>query len=186
MFENSRALTLAPMVGKESIRVGSKPLHSRRPFWARREGEMTRMRGWRRSTMTWDGAGEQRKRWPPTIRSSHARSFTYSLSSLVSILSPLCVLLIYRAAGKCLRHSPSIVQPISLLFFLLPPPSGRQQPLPIPFAIRLPSFLLSSFPLATVLHPSLPPLYRGSLIPFFIIPNILTNSDHRESLAHIE
>lgn len=83
------------------------------------------------------GTRGQRKRWPPTIRFSPARSFTYSLSSLslslslsfsllfspspslVSILSPLCVLLIYRAAGKCLRHSPSIVQPISLLFFLL-------------------------------------------------------------------
>jgi len=55
----------------------------------------------------------------PVVSFSLARSFTYSLSSLVSILSSLCVLLIYRAAGKCLRHSPSIVQPISLLFFLL-------------------------------------------------------------------
>lgn len=49
---------------------------------------------------------------------SPSRTLPLSLS-LVSILSPLCVLLIYRAAGKCLRHSPSIVQPISLLFFLL-------------------------------------------------------------------
>jgi len=72
-----------------------------------------------RERRMWDRAGGRRKRWPPTIRSSLARSFTYSLSSLVSILSSLCVLLIYRAAGKCLRHSPSIVQPISLLFFLL-------------------------------------------------------------------
>lgn len=105
---------------KESFRVGSESLHSRRPFWARRrandtdEGERERDEGGRGVE-----AGGQRKRWPPTIRSSLARSFTYSLSSLVSILSPLCVLLIYRAAGKCLRHSPSIVQPISLLFFLL-------------------------------------------------------------------
>lgn len=121
----------------------------------------------------WDGAGGQRKRWPPTIRSSLARSFTYSLSSLVSILSPLCVLLIYRAAGKCLRHSPSIVQPISLScssYFST-------------FVSLAATFysLRSSIPLANVLHPSLPPLYRGSLIPFFIVPNILTDSDHKES-----
>lgn len=120
----------------------------------------------------WGGAGGQRKRWPPTIRSSLARSFTYSLSSLVSILSPLCVLLIYRAAGKCLRHSPSIVQPISLLFFLL-------------LHLRVSShhflFPSPSVPLANVLHPSLyRPLYRGSLTPF-IVPNILTDSDHKES-----
>lgn len=60
--------------------------------------------------MGWSRGG-QRKRWPPTIRSSLVRSFTYSLSSLVSILSPLCVLLIYRAAGKCLRHSPRSYNP---------------------------------------------------------------------------
>jgi len=119
----------------------------------------------------WDRAGGQRKRWPPTIHSSLARSFTYSLSSLVSILSPLCVLLIYRAAGKCLRHSPSIVQPISLScssYFST-------------FVSLAATFysLRPSVPLANVLHPSLSSLYRGSLTPFFV-PNILTDSDYKE------
>lgn len=104
---------------KKSIRVESESLHSRGPFWARRRRANDTDGGERRRRWNGTGGGGQRKRWPPTIRSALARSFTYSLSSLVSILSPLCVLLIYRAAGKCLRHSPSIVQPISLLFFLL-------------------------------------------------------------------
>lgn len=83
------------------------------------------------------------------------------------------MLLIYRAAGKCLRHSPSIVQPISLScssYFST-------------FVSLTATFysLRPSIPLANVLHPSLPPLYRGSLTPFFVVPNILTDSDHKES-----
>lgn len=94
---------------KKSTRVGSESLHSRGPFWARRRANNTD--GGEKRRRMWDGTGGQRKRWPSTIRSSLARSFTYSLSSLVSILSPLCVLLIYRAAGKCLRHSPRSYNP---------------------------------------------------------------------------
>lgn len=54
------------------------------------------------------------------------------------------------------------------------PPSGLQPPLPIPFAIRHP-------PCDRFAPFSLIPLPRISLIPFFIVPNILTDSDHRES-----
>lgn len=113
--ENNRALTLRS--GGERYPRRKRVSSFTWTFLGKQKSERHGRRG--KKKKDWEGAGGQRKRWPPTIRSSFARSFTYSLSSLVSILSPLCVLLIYRAAGKCLRHSPSIVQPISLLFFLL-------------------------------------------------------------------
>lgn len=47
---------------------------------------------------------------------SLARSFIHLFTLLPFLFSPLCVLLIYRAAGKCLRHSPSIVRPSLSLF----------------------------------------------------------------------
>lgn len=115
----------------------------------------------------------RRKRWPPTIRSSLARSFTYSLSSLVPILSPLCVLLIYRAAGKCLRHSPSIVQPISLLFFLLLHLRVSSRHFLFPSPVRSPRERFAPFSAA--------PSPRIPHFPSSSSPNILTDSDHKES-----
>lgn len=35
--KNNRTLAFDPMLGKESVRVGSESLHLRSPFWARRE-----------------------------------------------------------------------------------------------------------------------------------------------------
>lgn len=161
---------------KKSIRVESESLHSRGPFWARKRRANDTNGEERRRRWMLDGAeggGEgQRKRWPPTIRSALARSFTYSLSSLVSILSPLCVLLIYRAAGKCLRHSPSIVQPISLLFFLLLHLRVSSRHFLFPSPVRSSCERFAPFSAA---------LYRGSHTPFLIVPNILTDSDHKES-----
>lgn len=89
-----------------------------------------------------------------------ARSFIHLLTllSLVSILSSLCVLLIYRAAGKCLRHSPSIVQPISLLFFFVLHLRASSRHFLFPSLSAL-------LPFATVLHPSLPLLCREFLSP---------------------
>lgn len=117
-----------------------------------------------------DGGNDGHLRSAPR---SH-RSFTYSLSSPVSILSPLCVLLIYRAAGKCLRHSPSIVQPISLLFFLLLHLRVSSRHFLFPSPVR--------FPLASAFAPfSAVPSPEDPSLPFFTVPNILTDSDHKES-----
>jgi len=111
----------------------------------------------------------QRKRWPPTIRSSSARSFTYSLSTLSLSLSlsrfyslfSLCAfnlpggrqmfapLPLDRTTHLSLPLAPSVLPPP-------PTPSSLQSPLPIPPAAR-PSP-------ATVLHPYPPSsFYRLTL-----------------------
>lgn len=85
---------------------------------------------------------------------------SFSLTLYSSLSLSLCVLLIYRAAGKCLRHSPLIVQPISALSFL--------------FTIPCPG------------HFRIPPVWNHLLCPPFIPINgwttymyLLTDSDHR-------
>lgn len=101
-----------------------------------------------------------------------ARSFIHLLTlfSRFYSLSSLCA---FNLPGgrQMFAPLPSIVQPISLLFFLL---------LHLRVSSRHFLFPSPSVPLANVLHPSLPPLYRGSFTPFFV-PNILTDSDHKES-----
>lgn len=108
-----------------------------------------------------------------------ARPFIHLLALLPPFLfSPLCVLLIYRAAGKCLRHSPSIVQPslsLSLSFmhtfspsFLPSPPSSSISPSASCAVSCSPSLSLS--------------LSRRSLFPVQPLgqptSDILTDSDH--------
>lgn len=80
------------------------------------------------------GQGERwrRKRWPPTDPSL-ARSFIHLLTLLPFLFSPLCVLLIYRAAGKCLRHSPDRATPVSLSLSVSP---SLLSSIPVPLSRR--------------------------------------------------
>lgn len=139
-------------MGKKSIRVGSEVSSFTWTFFGRARERVTQMTPVRRGRGgVRRGTRGQRKRWPPTIRFSPARSFTYSLSSLsLSLsLSPFLSLSLsrfYSLSSLCAFNLPGgrqMFAPLPLdrtthLSPVLPPPSppsGLQPPLPIPFAV---------------------------------------------------
>lgn len=116
----ARALSLAR---KESIRVGSESLHSRRPFWARRrasdtdEGERERERekgGWEVAQGDRENDGHLR-----SVPRSLVHSLTHSPLSRFYSLSSLCA---FNLPGGRQMFAPLPLDRttrLSLLFFLL-------------------------------------------------------------------
>lgn len=105
-----------------------------------------------------------------------ARSFIHLLTLLSRFysLSSLCA---FNLPGGRQMFAPLPLDRTTRLSPVLSPspPSGLQPPLPIPFVIRPPSPCDRFAPFSVI------PLPRISLTPFFIVPNILTDSGHRES-----